>query len=70
MAATLAEQLDSVQAAIAAIEEGAQEHTINGRTYRRAELQTLYTREENLLRRIQRESAVSGGGGMRTVAEF
>jgi hypothetical protein len=64
---TLAEQLTSVQTAISAIESGGQEVTVNNRTYRRANLQELYDREERLLTRIARES---GGGGTRTVAEF
>jgi calcineurin-like phosphoesterase len=66
MAMTLAEQLTNVQTAIAAIETGAQEITINNRTFRKADLKVLYDREEQLLRRVQRESA----GGMRTLAEF
>jgi len=66
MAATLAEQLTSVQAAITAIEGDGQEVTVNGRTYRRADLKTLYDREEQLQRRVQRESS----GNMRTLAEF
>ena len=66
MAYTLAQQLDSVQAAIAAIESGAQEVSVNNRTYRKADLKTLYDREERLLARISRET----NGDMKTVAEF
>ena len=65
--ATPAEQLASVQAAITAIEGGSQEYTINGVTYKRADLQTLYSREEQLERKINR---IAGGGLMRTVAKF
>ena len=66
MAATLAAQLESVQAAIAAIEGGAQSYTIEGFTYMRSNLKTLYDREERLLNKIAREAA----GTNRTVAEF
>lgn len=65
MAATLAEQLTSVQAAIAAIEAGAQSATVDGQTVVRAELRTLYTREERLLNKIAR-----GDKGRISVAEF
>jgi hypothetical protein len=64
--ATLAQQLTSVQAAIAAIEGGAQSITAaDGRTYTRASLQTLYDREKALLLRTERAS-----GQARRVAEF
>lgn len=46
---TYTEQLESVQAAIAAIEGGAQSHSINGRAMSRADLGTLYAREERLV---------------------
>lgn len=65
MAATLADQLASVQTAIAAIEGGAQSTTCDGQTVNRAELRTLYAREQRLLNRIDREST-----GRITVAEF
>jgi len=65
MAATLAEQLASVQAAIAAIESGAQSTTNDGQTLARADLRTLYAREERLLNKIDR-----GDRGRITVAEF
>lgn len=65
MAQTLAQQLDSVQAAIAAIEGGAQSYSVNGMTYTRASLETLYRREEQLERRTSQ-----AGQPMRTVAEF
>lgn len=54
--ATLAEQLASVQAAIAAIESGAQSVTNDGQTTNRPDLQILYTRESRLLAKIDRES--------------
>jgi len=66
MAETLAAQLTRVQAAIAAIEEGAQMITAeDGRTVRRGDLKALYDREKNLLRRINFESNKG-----RTVAEM
>lgn len=63
---TLAEQLESVQSAIEAIEGGAQSYTIEGFAYTRGTLKTLYDREARLLSRIAKEQA----GGGRTVAEF
>jgi len=63
--ATLAAQLASVQAAIAAIEAGAQSATVDGQTVSRAELRTLYAREQRLLNKIDR-----GNKGRITVAEF
>ena len=63
--ATLAEQLTSVQAAIAAIEAGAQSATCEGQTVTRAELGRLYAREERLLNKIDRADR-----GRTTVAEF
>jgi len=63
--ATLASQLESVQAAIAAIEAGAQSATVDGQTVNRAELRTLYAREQRLLNKIDREDR-----GRTTVAEF
>ena len=60
----MAEQLASVQAAIAAIESGAQNSTCDGQTVTRADLITLYCREYNLLNRIDRADR-----GRITVAE-
>lgn len=61
---TYTEQLESVQAAIAAIEEGAQSYTIQtpggSRTVTRADLKTLYDREERLMPKAQREAAGRG----------
>jgi len=65
MAETLSLQLDRVQTAIAAIENGAQSYTINGRTYNRPDLNTLYAREKRLLRLIDKASS-----GDSRVAEF
>lgn len=62
--ATLAEQLASVQAAIEAIESGAQSVTTDGQTTNRPELRTLYAREERLLNKIDRADR-----GRITVAE-
>lgn len=63
--ATLAAQLTSVQAAISAIEGGAQSFTIGDRSYTRANLKTLYDREKSLLLRTERASTQA-----RKVAEF
>ena len=68
MAATLAEQLTSVQTAISNIESNGQSVGMSGRNLTKADLKTLYEREERLLARIARESAASRS--MRTVAEF
>jgi len=65
MALTLAAKLDSVQAAITAIEGGAQSFTIGQRTYTRPDIDKLYDREAQLLAQINR--ADQGG---RRVAEF
>jgi len=54
--ATLAEQLESVQEAIARIEEGAQSITNKGKTTNYAQLNVLYERERDLLARIDAES--------------
>ncbi len=65
MAETYAQQLDRVQTAIAAIETGGQSVSQNGRTLSRADLSTLYAREQRLLDLIDRQS-----NGSRTLAEF
>ena len=66
MAETLAAQLTRVQAAIAAIEDGAQSITAeDGRSLTRADLKTLYEREKGLLRRVDHESTHG-----KTLAEF
>lgn len=64
MATTLAQQLESVQAAIAAIESGAQAASSEGESLTRANLDSLYKREERLLIKIDRADR-----GMRTVYE-
>lgn len=56
MAEALADQLTRVQAAIAAIEEGAQEYSIGTRRFRRADLPVLYAREKDLIGRIGDDS--------------
>lgn len=63
MAESTSVQLDRVQAAIAAIEGGAQTFTVLGRTYQRGDLDTLYRREEQLLRRTEQDSR--GGSRIR-----
>jgi len=65
MPQTLAQQLESVQAAITAIEGGAQQYSIEGFTYTRGTLKTLYDREERLLKKI----ALASSGSDRRVAE-
>lgn len=66
MAATLAQQLASVQTAISAIEGGAQSVQIDGMTVSRADLATLYAREE----RIENKIARTARGRDRRVVEF
>ena len=55
MAETLETQLDRVQAAIAAIESGAQSYQIANRRITKADLATLYARESSLKSQIARE---------------
>lgn len=61
MAASYSDQLDSVQAAIAAIEGGSQSISWNGRSRTSADLSTLYEREQWLRRMVDRSSR----GGIR-----
>lgn len=63
---TYAEQLDSVQAAIATIESGGQAVGFDGRTLSRADLATLYKREKWLRTRVARQ-ARGGARVMRVV---
>ena len=63
--ATLAAQIASVQAAIAAIESGTQAASSEGESLTRADLSTLYAREETLLNKRDRADR-----GRTTVAEF
>lgn len=51
---TLETQLERVRAAIAAIEEGAQEYQIANRRLIKANLATLYARENSLMAAIAR----------------
>lgn len=51
---TLETQLERVRAAIAAIEEGAQEYQIANRRLTKANLATLYARENSLMAAIAR----------------
>jgi len=60
LAITLQEQLDNIQAAISAAEQGI-EYSIGGRRVRRSELPALYAREKDLLSRIAEKSNDSGG---------
>lgn len=59
------DQLTRVQAMIAKIEGGLQSYSIKDRRAARADLQTLYGREKELLNRVQREA--SGGIRVRGV---
>lgn len=61
MTESLQTQLDRVQAAIAAIESGSQSYTILGRSFSKADLQTLYGRERELKFAIARQAR----GGIR-----
>ena len=65
MATTLAQKLESVQAAIAMIESGAQVASSEGESVTRPSLEVLYKREERLLNKIAR-----GDKGNISVAEF
>lgn len=60
---TLQERLERVQAAIEAIETGAQEVTYENRSVTKADLKTLYEQEKYLEQRVARKSR---GGGIRT----
>lgn len=51
---TLETQLERVRAAIVAIEEGAQEYQIANRRLTKANLSTLYARENSLMAAIAR----------------
>jgi len=62
---TLAEQLTSVQTAITAAETAQSLTQGDGSQHVRANLETLYRREERLLRKIERQSS-----GRVRVAEF
>lgn len=62
---TYTEQLEEVQAAISAIESGAQEYQIGTRKLRRADINFLYKREEQLRAAVERET-----GGDFTLARW
>ena len=55
------QQLEETQAAISALLAGAQEYTIAGRQFRRAQLADLQRREEWLRPRALREQRGQGG---------
>lgn len=55
------EELTSVQAAIAAIQEGSQSYTIHGRSFTLADLSTLYTQRDAARTRLQNVSSKRGG---------
>lgn len=52
MAKTLGQQLDAVQTAITAV-ESSQSYELDGRKLTRADLSTLYKREDNLISKIE-----------------
>jgi len=62
---TLAQKIEDLDAAIEAIETGAQSITVDGRTYTRANLRELYLRQD----RLESKANKADGGGRR-VAEF
>ena len=62
---TLEEQLDRVQKAIAAIEEGAQEYQIGTRKLTKGDLATLYSREADL-----KAALIAQNGGSVTFAQM
>jgi len=55
MLKTYSQQLEEVQAAIAAIESGAQSYSVANRSLTRADLRTLYEREQKLRALAARE---------------
>ena len=62
---TYTEQLESVQAAIEAIEGGAQSYSIGSRAMTRADLGTLYAREGVLMAKVLREQSGRTGPRVR-----
>jgi hypothetical protein len=62
LAASLTDQLDSVQTAIAALESGEREVMVGRRQFGIADLATLYSRERSLKNEIARSTS---GGGIR-----
>ncbi len=62
----LQKQLDSVNKAIADIEDGAQSYTLNGRTLTRGSLQMLYAQRDKLEMRI----AITKNGGRGFKAKY
>lgn len=66
---TLEIQLDRVQKAIAVIESGAQSYTIGNRSLTKADLKTLYNREEQLKNAIAGDNSPDTGGVVTYFAE-
>jgi hypothetical protein len=56
MAESYSTQLARVQSAIAAIENGAQSYSVQGRSFSKADLNTLYNREAKLIPLAAREA--------------
>lgn len=65
---TTQEQLDQINAAITAIEAGAQEYKVGEMTVKRANLDTLYKERRNLNQQLIDES--NDGGGSIYAAQF
>ena len=64
---TYTEQLESVQAAIEKIESGAQSYSQKDRSQSKADLATLYEREERLIPLANKESSGRTGARVRYV---
>jgi len=63
------EQINQINAAISAIENGAQEYTINGRRFVRANISALYSERASLTSQLAAQQ--NNGIGMNTfVAKF
>lgn len=66
---TISEQLEQINKAIEAIENGCQEYSINGRRFVRPDLSTLYAQRSQL--QAQMASEQNGGFGQKTyIAKF
>lgn len=63
MARTTQQQLDAVDAAIAAIEGGAQSISVLGRLYQRGQLRDYYAERQRLEQKLEREAR--GGSRIR-----
>lgn len=64
---TIQEQLDQINAAVQAIESGAQEYRIGNRLLRRGDLSTLYAERRRL---AQEQAAYESSGGFYAAAFY